>query len=73
MLQYGYEAKIVRVEATFYMSVSGKQADKKCTVVKNTLKRNPTCNTWEYLFNEAIINVSEDDLSDDIQCSKVAS
>ena len=25
-----------------------------------------TCNTWEDLFNEAIINVSEDDLSDDI-------
>ena len=39
------------------------------------MKRIPTCNTWEDLFNDAIINVSEDDLSDDIvdKYSKIAS
>ena len=54
------ETKIARVEATFCMSVVVKRAEKKSTVVKNALKRIPTCNTWEDLFNDAIINVSED-------------
>ena len=51
----------------------------KSAVVKNALKRTTTCNTWEELINEAIINASEEDLFDDIvdkcipQCSKVAS
>ena len=69
------EAKIARVEATFCVSVVVKRAEKKCTVVKNALKRIPTCNTWEDLFNDAIIDVSEDDLSDDIvdNYSKIAS
>ena len=69
------ELKITRVEATFCVSVVVKPAEKKCTVVKNALKRIPTCNTWEDLFNDAIINVSEDDLSDHIvdKYSKIAS
>ena len=57
------ETKIARVEATFCVSVVVKRAEKKCTVVKNALKRIPTCNTWGDLFIDAIINVSEDDLS----------
>ena len=60
------ETKIARVKATFCVSVVVKRAEKKCTVVKNALKRIPTCNTWEDLFNDAIINISEDDSSDDI-------
>ena len=69
------ETKIARVEATFCVSVVVKRAEKKCTVVKNTLKRVPTCNTWEDLFIDAIINILEDDLSDDIvnKYSKIAS
>ena len=69
------ETKIARVKATFCVSGVVKRAEKKCTVVKNALKRIPTCNTWEDLFNDAIINVSEDDLSDDIvdKYSKIAS
>ena len=66
------ETKIARVEATFCVSVVVKRAEKKCTVVKNALKRIPTCNTLEDLFNDAIINVSEDDLSDDITLTKNA-
>ena len=56
------ETKIARVEATFCVSVVVKRAEKKCTVVKNALKRIPTCNTWEDLFNDAIIHVLEDRL-----------
>ena len=58
------ETKIAQVEAAFCVSFGGKQAEKKCTVVKNALKRIPICNTWEDLFNDAIMNVSEDHLSD---------
>ena len=58
-----------------FFQAEEKGAEKKCTVVKNALKRIPTCNTWEDLFNDAIINISEDDLSDDIvdKYSKIAS
>ena len=52
------ETKITRFNLTFCVSVVVKRAEKKCTVVKKQLKRIPTCNTWEDLFNDAIINIS---------------
>ena len=53
-------------EATFCVSVVKFEDEKKITLVKNVLKLIPTCPTWEDLFNDSIIYVSEDDFSDEI-------
>ena len=61
------EASTAKVdEANFCVSVVKSEAEKKRTLVKTILKRIPTCRTWEDLFNDSIINVSENDLSDEI-------
>ena len=61
------EASTAKVdEATCSMSVVKFEAEKKITLVKNVLKPGPMCHTLEDLFNDSIINVSEDDLSDEI-------